>query len=276
MKNEHEPIFFTCPRNQPDRLRRLHKGGGGGDGGAADRKATEEARVAAAVSKINDAFGVYEPGPQESSENVLSNGENVLSNAFARIRSSRRPAADGDREAKAAGVMAGRERLYKSFSTDAQNVAKRDLDLDRTNFQRDSDFAMARAGLSGGSREIDLGRDILDTYNRGILRSADMGTQIANNARSADDRTRVGLINSARTGLDEGSAQQQAIEGLANNARSARDQANANNLTGFFDQLAGIQKNYNYGQGQQRYLDDQKNGARYSTSAGTAQKVGGG
>ena len=147
---------------------------------------------------------------------------------------------------KNAEALQAREGLYTKIGDDTKNTALIDLNTDRDITQRDLGFMLARAGLSGGSRDVDVNRDILDTYNQGVLKAANMGTEAANNARSADDQTRVKLIQNIQAGLDEGQAAQQAYEGMANNARSAQDDANSATLKGFFDILNNQQKEAAY------------------------------
>lgn len=155
--------------------------------------------------------------------------------------------AEADRKNKEA--QASREGLYSKIGEDTTNNALVDLNKDRSITERDLGFMLARQGLSGGSRDVDVNRDILDTYQQGVLKASNMGTQASNDARSADDQTRVKLIQSIQAGLDEGSAMQQAYEGMRNNARASQDQANMATLSGFFDTLINQQKNAAYSDG---------------------------
>jgi hypothetical protein len=142
-----------------------------------------------------------------------------------------------------------RENLYSKISTDATNTALNDLNKEKSITERDLNFMLARQGLSGGSRDIDVNKDVLDTYQQGVLKASNIGISTGNDARSADDRTRVNLINSIRSGLDQGSATQQAYEGMRNNASLAQDNANAVNLSGFFDAIKNQQQQAAYIQG---------------------------
>lgn len=189
-------------------------GGGGGDGGAAQRKADEDARVAKAIDSINSAMGV------ENSTDSASR------DAFAQ-----------------------RNALYGTISNDATNKALVDLDKERAITERNLSFDIARNGLTGGSRDIDANRDVLDTYQQGVLRSKEMGNTAATNARAADDNTRIKLINSVRAGLDQGSAVNQAYAEMRNNSNQAMNDAAATNLVGFFDRLNNQYRQYQYDNG---------------------------
>ena len=232
MKNyqsQHEPIFFTPPSGDVKRPRTLHKGGGGGDGGAAARAAEEKARVAEGIKRINEVFGTSSDTPE------------------------------------ALSAAQQREKLYSTISEDAKKKALIDLEKERAITERELNFSLARNGLSGGSRDVDANKDVLDTTQQGILKASEMGLSTANDARSNDEKTRVNLINSIQSGLDSGSAVQSAYTGLANNANIARDNANAISLTGFFDTLRANQQAAQYNQSYQDAINNQKLKIPYST-----------
>jgi hypothetical protein len=289
--NQFDPIFFTPPNGDTKRARRLYKGGGGGDGGAAARQAAEDARVAQAVRKLNEVFGLMEATPDPVDQNQFmidapierTNTTNVLGlpmyqggNAGAPsignylggqpatrkvLDTVRYNAAVQAAKAKAdalKGAAQKRESLYSKIGDDAKATALLDLNKDREDTERELGFMLARQGLSGGSRDIDVNREILDTNQQGILKATNLGLQIANDARSNDDKTRVNLINSIRAGLDQGSAQQQAYEGMRNNAASAADAAKATSLAGFFDTLRNRQQQAAYSQGFDSTIQQQK------------------
>lgn len=196
-------------------------GGGGGDGGAVERKAAEkaaeEARVASAVNSINSVFGINSSDPSYQS----------------------------------------RETMYSAIRDDARNKALVDLNKDRGITERENNFTLARQGLSGGSRDVDTNREILDRYQQGVLSAANMGDSVANNARMNDDRTRVNLINNIRSGLDQGSATQMAYEGMRNNVNNAQNEAAATNLTGFFNALMPALQGVGYSNGYNQTLNQQ-------------------
>ena len=127
-----------------------------------------------------------------------------------------------------------REELYGKIRQDFTNNAMLDLNRERGLTERELNFILARQGLSGGSRDVDANKDVLDEFNRGALQATNFGIQAANNARLADDRTRTNLIASIQAGLDGSQAQQQALEGMRNNARMAQDEANTASLSGLF------------------------------------------
>lgn len=265
--NQHDPIFFTPPSGAM-RNRRLYKGGGG-DGGAAQRKQQEDERVARAIAKINGVFGIadeYGQGPTWVDNFPAAKG-GIIEQIANRNRGV------GATPEQAASRMGERENLYSTISNDATNSALFGLNKDKDVTERDARFSLARRGLAGGSHDIDLNKDILDTYQQGVLRAGEIGSSAGNNARSADDRTRVSLIQSIRAGLDEGSAQQQAYEAMRNNSRTAQDAAQTSNLTGFFDRLNSMRKEYEYNQGVQEAVKKYGGAPRAAGSNGSIKEA---
>lgn len=271
--NQHEPIFFTVPSGNTKKPRRLYKGGGGGDGGAADRKAAEDARVAAAIQQVNSVFGIGNAVPETVDKAAFTKTVNAptstglgsggfwggnnqgsvkpTTTSFDQVGYDAAVAAAKAKADALTNAASTREQLYTKIGDDTKNTALIDLNKERGITERDLNFGLARQGLSGGSRDIDANKDVLDTYNQGVVKAANMGLSTANNARSSDDTTRVNLINSIRAGLDQGSAMQQSYQGLANNAKAAADDANSASLGGFFDSLRAMQQQQQYQQGVQ-------------------------
>lgn len=274
--------------------RQRFKGGGGGDGGAAERKAAEDARIASAIDQLNQVFGVVGARPETVNRNSFyrqvttpvpnpSNlyslmGQTTTSNVFDQAGyDAAVKAAQEKADALSAGAKA-RENLYSKIGQDATNVAMTDLNKERGITERELKFQLARNGLSGGSRDIDANRDVLDTYQQGVLRASNMGTQTSNNARSSDEKTRVNLINSIQAGLTAGDAVQQAYAGMSNNAAAAQDEANATTLAGFFDVLRSQQDRNQYQKGvestgQQTFTSPYTKTSK-SSYGGTVRSVG--
>lgn len=244
------PIFFTPPSGKTTAPRTLYKGASGGDGGAAERKAAEDARIAAAIQKLNEVFGTVPYQEQKINKQKFNiqnpNGKGRL---FDQAGYDAAVAAEKLKASQPSPNMAARENLYKKIGTDATNTALLDLNRERGITERDLNFGLARAGLSGGSRDIDANKDVLDTYQQGVLKASNIGLQTGNNARSSDEKTRVNLINSIHAGLSDGDAMSQAYTAMSNNAKAAADDANSASLAGFFDVLKQQQAQAQYNQG---------------------------
>ncbi|MFD1121829.1 hypothetical protein ACFQ2T_04890 [Methylophilus flavus] len=257
--------------------RKLHKGGGG-DGGAAERKAAEDGRIAAGIRRLNEVFGISSPKSVDKNQFYVTVPTKSTGSPMADVGQSKytkifNQAAYDDAVKKTQDEAltknpnaVARENLYSKIGTDATNVAKTDIDKERMLTERELKFQLARNGLSGGSRDIDANRDVLDTYQQGVLKASNIGTQTANEARSNDEKTRVNLINSIQAGLTSGDAVQQAYAGMANNATAAQDSANAASLTGFFDVLRNQQDRNQYRAGVES-VAGQKTKPTYNSSA---------
>ena len=124
-------------------------------------------------------------------------------------------------------------------------------------------FGLARAGLLGGSANIDSVADLDRRTNEGLMRAGGVADQAAADLRSADERTRANLISLAQSGIDTGTAAQSALKGLeanAANAASARAGATVGDLFGSMGQMyllnqmrKGQAEGFNPYAGQQKY-----------------------
>jgi hypothetical protein len=258
--------------------RKLYKGGGG-DGGAEERKAAEDARIAAGIRRLNEVFGISSPKTVDKNQFYVtsptkSTGSPMADVGQAKYTKTFNQAAYEEAVKKAQEEAltenpnaVAREQLYSKIGNDATNVAKTDIDKERMLAERELKFQLARNGLSGGSRDIDANRDVLDTYQQGILKASNIGTQTANQARSSDEKTRVNLINSIQAGLTSGDAVQQAYAGMANNVTAAQDAANNASLAGFFDVLRNQQDRNQYRAGVESTNPMIKNKSTYNNSA---------
>jgi hypothetical protein len=269
MNNQHDPIFFTPPSGDTKRARTLYKGGGGGgggDGGAAERKAAEDARIAAAITNLNSVFGVGDAAPVKVNKSGFR-VKNANGKGFTFDQAGYDAAVLAAKSNSMNPKMAAREALYSKIGDDTKNNAMIDLNKERGLTERDLNFMLARNGLSGGSRDVDANKDVLDTFNQGVLKATNIGLQTGNNARSNDEKTRVNLINSIHAGLSDGDAQQQAYQGMANNAKQAQDDANGASLAGFFDVLKNQQQQAQYLQGMNGTVNQaQKSGSTYGST----------
>lgn len=254
-----------------------YKGSKGGDGGAAKRKKEEDARIASAVEKLNQVFGLAQATPETvdrsqfmRTEDIGNSNNGAMPSNWGGISqpqtrtvfdSAGYNRAVAEAQAKADSLRAsatGREKLYSTIGEDAKATAMNDLDRERTIAGRDLSFMLARQGLSGGSRDIDANKDISDTYGKGVLRASTIGSQVANNARSADEKTRQSLISSIHAGLSQADAIKNATESMKNNAALAQDDANTSSLMGFFDALRQQQQQQQYQNGVQSVVNGQQ------------------
>lgn len=232
--------------------------GGGGDGGAGQRKAAEDKRIAAAVKSINESVGQEGAKANEvdrSAFNIAAqydqDGTEITPASFDQAGYDAAVASEEASAQKSRDKFAERNASYGTVKQDAINHAMTDLNKERGLTERDATFMLARQGLSGGSRDIDVNKDILDTFQQGVLKAGSMGSAVATNARSADEGTRMKLIDSVRNGLDAGTATGNAYTEMQNNSAKARDDAATQSLAGFFNVLANRFKQNAYDNGVQ-------------------------
>lgn len=258
-------------------------GGGGGDGGAQKMEDQRQARVQSAVAAINRIFNggqtqgtgvassfdpsgtyyladgsVYKP-PTKTVREAVSTGLATSDSASPDWEWRNREVTDqsavdnllrsgqlftGTRDVPGAG----RSALYDQQRKAVTDLNRRDVDRQFLDAERQNRFGLARAGLSGGSADIDSNAELTRRTNEGLIKAAGIGDQAAADLQTADERSRQNLISMAQSGIDTGQAAQMALSQLdANsaNAASARSGATVGNLFGDLAQA------YLYGQQQQ-------------------------
>lgn len=142
----------------------------------------------------------------------------------------------------------GRNALYDQQRKAVTDLNRRDVDRQFLDAERQNRFGLARAGLSGGSADIDSNAELTRRTNEGLIKASGLGDQAAADLQTSDERSRQNLISMAQSGIDTGQAAQLALSQLdANsaNAASARSGATIGSLFGDLSQA------YLYGQQQQ-------------------------
>lgn len=258
-------------------------GGGGGDGGAQKMEQQRQARVQSAVDAINRIFnggntrGVgaatsYDPSgtyylsdgsqyaaPTKTTREAVSTGLATSDSASPGWEWRNRDVVDQDAVDKmlSSGQLftgtenvpgQGRAALYDQQRKAVTDLNRRDVDRQFLDAERQNRFGLARAGLSGGSADIDSNAELTRRTSEGLIKAAGIGDQAAADLQTADERSRQNLISMAQSGIDTGQAAQMALSQLdANsaNAASARSGATVGNLFGDLAQA------YLYGQQQQ-------------------------
>lgn len=95
-------------------------------------------------------------------------------------------------------------------------------------------FSMARSGLNGGSAEVDARRTSGQEFQRGILQSEDKAQGALGDLKSADEQSRLQLIQMAQSGLDSTTAAQRANAQISAGAQSSLANAKAQGLGDIF------------------------------------------
>lgn len=132
-----------------------------------------------------------------------------------------------------------RQAMYDDQRNAVYELNSRDVQRQAQEAERVNRFGLARAGLLGGSVNVDSVADMDRRTNEGLMRAGGIADQASADLLSADERTRANLISLAQSGIDTGTAAQQALKGLeanAANAASARSAATVGDLFGSMTQ----------------------------------------
>lgn len=215
-------------------------GGGGGDGGYAAKQAQIEAEKAAARASLNEKFG------------------------------------DGSSDIAKANKT-GRESLYSTVRENAYSAGKRGLDESRTSAKRNNGFALFAQGLNGGSEDIDQNALLDRTYNEGLLNLGAKADSAKAGLQSADEQTRLGLLQSIDNGMDQSSAISSAINSMKNAGDKAAADAQGTTLGDLFANSGALYTKSKAAQGMaagQNWWNTYNGGAGTNKSAASGMSSG--
>ncbi len=146
----------------------------------------------------------------------------------------------------------GRDALYSDQKTAVYDLNKREVDRQASEAERMNRFGLARTGLLGGSVNVDSVADLDRRTNEGLMRAGGIADQAAADLKTQDERTRSNLISLAQSGIDTGTAAQQALKGLEVNSANAASARAGSTVGSLFNDLS------------QAYLINQQNQGRQS------------
>ena len=148
-----------------------------------------------------------------------------------------------------APMGANRQALYDEQKQAVTDLNKREVDRQYTQAERENRFGLARAGLLGGSADVDSNAELQRRTNTGLIQSVAAGDAAAADLRTQDERTRQSLISMAQSGIDTGTAQQTALAGLNANSQAAAGARGGATVGNLFDNLgtAYLQNQTNQG-----------------------------
>jgi hypothetical protein len=156
----------------------------------------------------------------------------------------------------------GRDALYTDQRQNVYDLNKREVDRQATEAERLNRFGLARTGLLGGSVNVDSVADLDRRTNEGLMRAGGIADQASADLKTADERTRSNLISLAQSGIDTGTAAQQALNGLEVNAANAAGARSGSTVGSLFNDLS------------QAYLMNQQNQGRQSGMQQGSQWLG--
>lgn len=141
-----------------------------------------------------------------------------------------------------------RDALYTDQRGAVYDLNSQDVNRQAAEAERMNRFGLARAGLLGGSADIDSMADINRRTNEGLIRAGGIADQASADLRASDEQTRANLISLAQSGIDTGTASQMALQGLKANAANAAGARGGATVGSLFNDMAQA---YLYNQQQQ-------------------------
>lgn len=127
-----------------------------------------------------------------------------------------------------------RQGQYDQLAKDTTKYYTDDVNRQEAVAARKQKFALARQGLSGGSESAYQGKVLGQDYTKAILQATQKGQQAEASLKSQDEQTRENLVAMAESGLDAGTASQQATRSLQSNLLSSQSGATADSLGSLF------------------------------------------
>ncbi len=135
-------------------------------------------------------------------------------------------------------IQNSRDKQYSAHRNAVYDINKIDLDKQAAQAERANRFGLARSGLLGGSANIDSVADINRRTNEGLMKVGGIAGQAEADLKTADERTRSNLLSMAQSGIDTGTASQQALKGLEVNSANAAGARSASTIGRLFDDMS--------------------------------------
>lgn len=136
------------------------------------------------------------------------------------------------------------------FVNATRQYYQQDLDKQKAQADRSLKFALAKAGLTGGSEQVDQQEQLGEAYAKGQLQAEQKALGAGANLQDADEQARQRLIALATSGLDATNAGMQSAQALQTDLQSARAGVDANALGDVFGTFNNFAKNVNTAQQQ--------------------------
>lgn len=131
---------------------------------------------------------------------------------------------------------------YDKLATDTTAFYRNDLDKQQADATRNTKFALARSGLTGGSVQADQNTKLGEDYLQGVVKASRLGQQAGANLRASDETSRSNLIAMAQNGLDATTASSNAATALRSNLESGQAGATATSIGDAFGDFANVYK----------------------------------
>lgn len=258
-----------------DGIRLYFKGGGDPGADARAQEAERQARITAATQRINQIFngaqnvtktrtvkGKMLTGPEAQVMETFDQGDHTGYRFVGGKDATYAPDTTETYTELETPAVNPRDKLYSDQRNAVYDINSQEVNRQATEAERTNRFGLARAGLAGGSADIDGVSEINRRTNEGLLRAGGIADQSAADLKTADERTRSNLISMAQSGIDTGSASTMALNGLKVNADSVASQRSGSTVGGLFDDMS------------QAYLMNQANQGRGAANNNASQWYG--
>jgi hypothetical protein len=166
----------------------------------------------------------------------------------AKAAEARAAAAEAARQARISGnvrdinsAFSGRMPQYEKFGTALRERLNGVLGKQQQDATRQSKFALARGGLTGGSAAIDAGRNLTREAQEGALKVEQQARGGVADLMSKDEQARTQMISLAQSGNDIGNAASQTAASLRANLQGAES---ADLINGLGDVFGNTAKTY--------------------------------
>lgn len=158
--------------------------------------------------------------------------------------------------AKINSAFAGRSGQYTDLGTALRERYMQELGRQQAVASRQSRFALARSGLTGGSAAIDATRLLAREGQQGTVAAEQKARSGVANLQSADEEARLRMISLAQSGNDIGNAASQTAASLRANLASAQNENLASGLGDIFGGTTQVYKNMQDAAARRRGLQD--------------------
>ena len=135
-----------------------------------------------------------------------------------------------------------RQQQYTDFYNATRDLGMADLTQQTALADRQATFGLARGGLTGGSRAVDLGSQLGREYTDGLLTVDQRALAAKADLMGADQQAKNNLLALAQSGLDLTTAQQNAAAAMQANLQSGEATRLAGGLGDIFGTASDFYK----------------------------------
>ncbi len=136
----------------------------------------------------------------------------------------------------------GRQAQYDEYLGALREMNFDELSKQQQEAQRQNNFALARSGLVGSRQQVDVGRDLGESYNRGVVDADRLAQRGLADLQGADESARRTAIQMVQAGADATTASSSALRSMQTNLAGARSDMNADALGQVFGSFGDMYK----------------------------------